>query len=139
VSFPLVPSSSQSLTYRRWYFDAVSETNETIVIVAYLYGNDTLGLPTFGGGTTIAYVGGTFANGTAFQAFVPSNDGATVKASREGVVGEWKGAGLKFKGSPLDRPDTTYTVTVDFTDAGISGTLKLQSVRNSKHFLYTCC
>lgn len=94
-------------------------------------------LPKFDG-TAVAFVGGTFANGTSFQSFVPANDGVTVKTSREGIVGEWKGAGLKFKGSTLGRPDTTYTVAIDFADAGISGTLKLQSVRNFKQFLFIC-
>ncbi|KAF5572166.1 hydroxyneurosporene synthase [Fusarium pseudocircinatum] len=121
LDWPKLSPGPNATTFDWWYFDAVSkDTNETIVIVADLYGNDTLGLPTFGGGTTVGYIAGNFANGTLFESFGPATSGTTVKAGPKGINGDWKEAGIKFEGSSLELPYVTYTVTIDSPSAGIS-------------------
>ncbi|KAK1623329.1 hypothetical protein BDP81DRAFT_503520, partial [Colletotrichum phormii] len=52
-----------------------------------------------------------------------ATDGATITNDENGVRGEWKGVDATFLGTPLDKPNVTYTITIDSDEIGVNGTL----------------
>ncbi|KAJ7780862.1 hypothetical protein DFH07DRAFT_1023032 [Mycena maculata] len=71
-------------------------------------------------------INGFFPNGTQFAATIPATSG-TVTAVGQEVTGTWGGAG-GFKGSA---DLSTFTITLDASEYGFEGTLKLTS--NAPH------
>lgn len=106
-----------------WYFDVFSKSS-----------NQTLNIVFFNSGEFIQYphplalqVEGVFPNGTDVYFEALADDGVTLTNGPEGITGDWKGLG-SFTGSPLDKPEVEYSITINSTEMGIQGTINFKSV-----------
>lgn len=118
-----------TLTGCRWYFDAVSTSsrNESLTVVFFNHGPETLDVP-YGTGPLTVQIGGTFNNGTLFQYLAKATAGATIDSGSKMIKGNWEGAGCSFAGISLDDEHPEYIVSIDNEELGIFGTMKLRSV-----------
>ncbi|KAH6985119.1 hypothetical protein EDB80DRAFT_822716 [Ilyonectria destructans] len=116
-----------STTFDWWYFDAVSTSsaNESISIVFYEAGADSLAIPDVP--LLYAVIYGSYSNGTLIHKTIPASEAVTITKNRGGIHGDWKGTGLAFAGSSLEDPEPIYTVTVNSPSFGIRGKLTLRS------------
>lgn len=117
----LTPAARESADF--WYFDVFStSTNETLNIVFFNSGEFSQYAHPLA-----VQVSGTYANGTDFYYEALADAGVTLSNGPDGITGDWKGVG-SFHGSPLDKPDVEYTITLDSADMDISGTIVFKSV-----------
>ncbi|KAF9893891.1 hypothetical protein FE257_010061 [Aspergillus nanangensis] len=124
---PKIKPQVNGTVFDSWWFDAFSSTNnESITMVFYNAGPDSIGAPDLGGALFVD-ITGTFENGTEFAFHITAPDGAVVESGTQGIRGDWIGSGCSFMGSDLHQARPEYTVSIDNAALGVSGTLKLQS------------
>lgn len=117
------------ITIDSWWFDAVSTgpTKESITVVFYNAGPESIGVPDQGGPLFVE-ISGTFDNGTQFTITSTAPEGAVIKSGTQGIRGDWVGSGGFFIGSDLHRRSPEYTVSINNADLGVFGEITLQSV-----------
>jgi hypothetical protein len=113
-------------TYDWWYFDAVSSDGTEAVTVVF-YAASASGFIDAASEKDILNVQilGTLANGTTLGAYVGATE-AVVTTVGNSATGNWVESGCNFTGA---HDLSGYEVTVNNPDLGISGTMKLKSVR----------
>ena len=116
-------------TFDWWYFDAVSETSNASVVIAFYLGANSA-FPFLPNGTAIsADIGLTLEDGT--QIYVPVGNApgargtATIVTYGDGSSGLWNSTGFRWVGSS---DLSYYVVQVDAPDYNITGNLVLYSV-----------
>ncbi|KXH49436.1 hypothetical protein CSAL01_12488 [Colletotrichum salicis] len=103
-------SSVNASTSDFWYFDTQPGVVGPSTAVEVVFFN----FPDLGTSQPlVVQVTGAFSNGTRFHKNVEATDGATITNDENGVRGEWKGVDATFLGTPLDKPNVTYTITID--------------------------
>ena len=110
----------------RWYFDAVSaSTNSSVVVVFYNAGPEGFLNGAHTGPFSVG-VSGSFANGSIWALDIDSTGGVDITASSDGgISGQWFGSdNAGFVGTGL----TNYVVTIDAPGIGVSGTISFTSV-----------
>lgn len=75
-------------------------------------------------------INGLYANGTAWATTAYATTGATIDFADEGetISADWIGSGAAFQGSNLLSSTSKYVLNIDSPDAGVTGTVTLQSV-----------
>lgn len=107
-----------------WYFDVVSNANESVIVVFFASTNASF--PALGpvDGVDTVTVEGTFANGTIWGYEFTASE-AVVTSVGNGASGVWKGTGTSFTGTPdLSR----YSIAINSHAAGIKGSITFDAV-----------
>jgi hypothetical protein len=121
-------TAANRTSYDYWWFDAVSLPDKAGLNIVFYNAGD-IGNPQ----PLAAEISGVFPNGTRFYNQVMASEGAVISNGPQGVSGDWKGTGAKFRGTNLDKPNVEYHVTFDSPGLGVDGTIQLKSVRELPH------
>ncbi|KAK6602625.1 hypothetical protein H4I95_06562 [Botrytis cinerea] len=133
--FKLDPAPNAT-TFDSWYFDAMNPlTNETIIF------NFEVQFPTDSSNVSQSLyrvtLYGSFANGTAYSYEVEAENVNITENDENGTRVAYFGRNdFSWSGTSLLKPRPVYTVTVNSTEVGISGTLILQGSLAAPH--YSC-
>lgn len=123
---PKVSPEINATSFDWWYFDALAEDSSMAIVMVFLLSTD-LGFPfVLPLSALFVYISATFEAGSTVlnaENNLPLQAGeATIVTDGDEASGVWKGTGFEFQGTP---DLSKYTVTVDSTALGISGTLEL--------------
>ncbi|KAL1962236.1 hypothetical protein VTN77DRAFT_9892 [Rasamsonia byssochlamydoides] len=113
--------------YDWWYFDAVAVDGlSSVVVVFYTAAEDGFPFPFSSGNSSVvlASLQGSFANGSLFEISVQATSGI-IDTVGNGSRGQWENTGFAWSSNAQA---TEYKLTFDSADAGIKGSISLQSV-----------
>lgn len=116
----------------RWYFDAVSASDNSSVVVVF-YNGGPLGfinsIVYYEDGPLSVSISGSFANGTAYSLPVSSTGGAVVDVEGGTITGNWTGSGFSFVGTREEGEEVmSYVISIDSPEIGVYGTITFESV-----------
>ncbi|KAF7317759.1 hypothetical protein MKEN_00863700 [Mycena kentingensis (nom. inval.)] len=120
----VVPVNSTSFDW--WYFDVVStDPGDLSSVVVTFFTSTATAFPSLdeGGSLTPVRIWGSYPNGTLWEAIGDSGKGATVVADGDSSSGVWHGTGFSWNSTS----PSTYTITIDAAELGISGTIDFHS------------
>ncbi|KAF5875240.1 uncharacterized protein Bfra_003693 [Botrytis fragariae] len=136
VDFFKLDPAPNATTFDSWYFDAMNPlTNETVIF------NFEIQSPTNSANVSEPLyrvsLYGSFANGTAYSYEVEAENVNITENDENGTkVAYFGGNDFSWSGTSLLKPRPVYTVTINSTEVGISGTLILQGNLAAPH--YSC-
>ncbi|KIY73949.1 hypothetical protein CYLTODRAFT_485083 [Cylindrobasidium torrendii FP15055 ss-10] len=116
-------SAVTSSSFDWWYFDAVSDDGQSSVVVTFFTSTSSafpflVAIPN----VTPVYV--WTMEGTDSNVWLLQADSASVVTVGDGASGAWTGSGASFEGNA---DMSTYSITLDAADNGISGTISLSA------------
>lgn len=111
------------LTVNRWYFDAVSASDDSSVVIVFYNSGPAGFINSYEGGPLSVSISGSFANGTLYAATTLATGGAIIDTCPGFINGTWVGSGFSFVGTAVG-----YEITIDAPEVGISGTIVFKSV-----------
>ena len=105
-----------------WYFDVFSQSTKQTLNIVFFNSGDFAQYPH----PLALQVSGVYENGTDFYFEAMADDGVHLVNGPDGVTGDWGMA--RFSGSPLDKPNIRYSISIDSPEMDIKGTIDFQSV-----------
>jgi len=129
-------SAINDTSYDWWYFDAVSEDQQSNVVITFFAAPATGWAPSGAPDNAILQVDifVSYPGQEVSSVSTLSATEATVVSVGNGASGSWKGSGMGFVGTP---DLSTFVVSVDSPSIGIKGSMSLQSV--SMAFAFEIC
>lgn len=110
-----------------WYFDAVSDEDQSSIVVTFFTSSNDGFLFLYPSPiVTPVYIWTSSPTGEVNSWVFDAQD-AVVRTLDNGASGSWTGSGVSWEGSA---DMSTYTITIDAAEEGISGTFTLQSVQS---------